>query len=179
MSTLQETPAGQAGRGTPWRRVGALLAVLIAVVLLAQWWLTPDAFSPYTTSQSVDPERALNRDETLVVPLGAMQDRNDVVVTRAAPRVDANGPAYVEVLACTGNPVIGVGDVERMCVDPRPADGVQPRGAAKRAELMLVIHTLGATRVEVSGVDLTYRAGLQRGRQHVGERYVVHFDLNG
>lgn len=163
------------GRRSPRRSARGRTAVAVALagaaVATMWWWSHPSVFAAAGGELGLRTERLA----PAYVSMGGEDAAGRATVLDGEPRVRTfGGQAQAEVLLCRGAS-IGIVTGERAgdrCVGPAVA---AQQGLEWDQVVLKVTPVDPGTVVVFDGVDLTYRAGVQRGTQHTGPSGVIVF----
>ena len=185
-------PTTTVGRSIRTRRrlVGLVLAVgLVAALAWAGWWWRhPDVFPDAPDEWTVDgggvlPANGRAFTVGLTEPVRDAGEATVVLESAEAHVLSDTAQAGSLVQVCTlrdpddGFLRLDEGGLDDWCSDVADVDGVElPIGRDAGWQLVVTFWGTQPGEVRVHGVDLTYRHGLQRGTQRIGEHIRLRYE---
>lgn len=162
------------------RRVHIWAVLVVLLILLVVWLLTPRAFDSYQNSTFASFEEPIETEPALLPVTGP--DR-PVEVLWARARVTEGNPDDVTVVVCDGdheggNIWIGLATVDLGCRNARPAAGerIESEEVFPPTGLAVVFEPTSATPLAIKGIDVVYRDGIRLGVQRIGTNFRAPYE---
>lgn len=159
----------------------AVIGLVASLGMVGWLWRHPDVFEPAPAlAWAYDAQPVGTVLYFGVTMPAATRDGREITVDRFEPQVTANtSAARITFFACTldaaggQGPVAAVRDVNVPCTEVRRLDPGATFETGPDQQVVMSVQPTRPGRVELSGVDLRYAEGWQRGSAWFGSRVVI------